>query len=46
MLSEDEIGVFLADGYVAVRGAVPAPVIGACQDMIWADLEPPGCPAR
>ena len=42
MLSEDEIGVFLADGYVAVRGAVPAPVTGACQDMIWADLERQG----
>ena len=38
VLSEDETGAFLADGYVAVRGAVPGPVIAACQDMIWAGL--------
>ena len=38
MLSEEEIGAFLADGYIALRGAVPAPVIAACQDMIWAEL--------
>ena len=42
MLSEDEIGAFLADGYVAVRGAVPAPVIAACQDVIWAELDRQG----
>jgi hypothetical protein len=38
VLSESEISAFLADGYVALRGAVPAPVITACQDMIWAEL--------
>ena len=38
VLSDGEISAFLADGYVAVRGAVPAPVIAACQGMIWADL--------
>jgi hypothetical protein len=38
VLSEDEIVAFLADGYIALRGAVPAPVIAACQDMIWAEL--------
>jgi len=26
VLSEEEIGAFLADGYIALRGAVPAPV--------------------
>ena len=38
MLSDDEISAFLADGYVAARGAVPAPVIEAIQDAIWAEL--------
>jgi hypothetical protein len=38
VLSDDEIGGFLAEGYVAVRAAVPAPVIAACQDAIWAEL--------
>ena len=38
VLSDDEISAFLADGYVAVRGAVPAPVIEAIQDAIWAEL--------
>jgi hypothetical protein len=38
VLSDDEISAFLADGYVAVRGAVPAPVIAAVQDAIWAEL--------
>ena len=42
VLSDEEIGAFLADGYVALRGAVPAPVIAACQDMIWAELGPQG----
>jgi len=39
VLSGDQIAGFLADGYVAVRGAIPGPVIAACQDMIWAELE-------
>src|SRR3984885_12895877 len=38
MLSDEEIGAFLANGYVALRGAVPAPVTAACQDLIWAEL--------
>jgi hypothetical protein len=42
VLSQEEIGAFLADGYVALRGAVPAPVIAACRDMIWADLDRQG----
>jgi hypothetical protein len=42
VLSEDEIGAFLADGYVALRGAVPALVVAACQDMIWAELDRQG----
>ena len=42
MLRPDEIDRFLADGYVAVRGAVPPDVTRACQDIIWADLVPRG----
>ncbi|HEX3390306.1 MAG TPA: phytanoyl-CoA dioxygenase family protein [Streptosporangiaceae bacterium] len=42
MLSDDEISAFLADGYVAVRAAVPAPVIAAIQDAIWAELSGQG----
>jgi hypothetical protein len=42
VLSDEEIGAFRAGGYVALRGAVPAPVITACQDLIWADLERQG----
>ena len=38
MLSQDEIGRFVADGFVAVRGAIPPDVIEACQDGIWAEL--------
>lgn len=38
MLSLAEIGAFVADGYVAVRGALPAGVLRACQDEIWAEL--------
>ena len=38
VLSDDEMSAFLADGYVAVRGAVPAPVITAIQDAVWAEL--------
>ena len=32
MLSQAEIESFTADGYVAVRGAVPADVLRLCQD--------------
>ena len=38
MLSAAEIEAFTADGFVAVRGAVPAPVVRACQDEVWAAL--------
>ncbi|HEY2240706.1 MAG TPA: phytanoyl-CoA dioxygenase, partial [Streptosporangiaceae bacterium] len=38
MLSPDEIACFVADGFVAVRGAIPPDVIAACQDGIWAEL--------
>ena len=38
MLSADEISHFVADGYVAVRGAIPPDVTRACQDIIWAEL--------
>ena len=42
MLSPDEIGRFVADGYVAVRGAIPPGVIPACQDIIWSELSAHG----
>lgn len=38
MLSQAEIGSFVADGYVAVRGAVSGDVVRACQDEIWLAL--------
>ena len=38
MLSAGEIGAFLADGYVAVRHAIPAATVRACRDVIWAEL--------
>ena len=38
MLSQAEIDSFTADGYVAVRGAVPADVLRRCQDEIWSAL--------
>ena len=38
MLSPEEIGAFVADGFVAVRGAVPAGVLRTCQDEIWSAL--------
>ena len=38
MLSQAEIDSFAADGFVAVRGAVPADVLRACQEEIWSDL--------
>lgn len=42
MLSRDEVSAFVADGYVAVRGAVPASVAGACRDVIWSELRHAG----
>jgi hypothetical protein len=38
VLSQAEIDSFAADGYVAVRGAVPADVLRPCQDEIWSAL--------
>jgi hypothetical protein len=38
MLSEAQIDSFVADGFVAVRGAVPADVLRACQEEIWSAL--------
>jgi hypothetical protein len=38
VLSQAEISAFLADGYVAIRGAVPGHLVQACQEVIWADL--------
>ena len=38
MLRQDEIDRFVADGFVAVRDAIPPDVIRACQDVIWAEL--------
>ncbi len=42
MLSPDEISRFVADGYVAVREAIPPDVTRACQEIIWAELAPHG----
>jgi Phytanoyl-CoA dioxygenase (PhyH) len=42
VLTRAEIGVFLADGFVAVRGAVPPGVAAACRDVIWSELESQG----
>ena len=38
MLSQAEIDSFVANGYVAVRDALPADVLQACQDEIWSEL--------
>jgi hypothetical protein len=38
MLSRSEVESFVADGYVAIRGAVPADVVRGCQRMIWSEL--------
>jgi hypothetical protein len=38
VLSHDDILAFMADGYVALRGAVPGPVVQACQEVIWSEL--------
>jgi len=38
VLSQAEVSAFLTEGYVALRGAVPADVVQACQDVIWAEL--------
>lgn len=38
MLSQAEIGSFAGDGFIAIRGAVPADVLRACQEEIWSAL--------
>ena len=38
MLSASEVESFVADGYVAIRCAVPADVVRDCQEMIWSEL--------
>ena len=38
MLSQAEVSTFLAEGYIALRAAVPADLVQACQDIIWAEL--------
>jgi hypothetical protein len=42
VLSEAEIDSFVADGFIAARGAVPAGVVRACQDQIWSALSDRG----
>ncbi len=38
VLSRDDIDTFLADGYLALRGAIPASVVRACREIIWTEL--------
>jgi hypothetical protein len=38
MLTDAEIAAFAADGFVPVRGAVPAAVVRECQRQIWSVL--------
>jgi hypothetical protein len=38
MLSASEVESFVADGYVAIRGAVPPDVVRGCQRLIWSEL--------
>ena len=38
MLSRAGINSFVADGFVAVRDAVPVDVLRACQEEIWSAL--------
>ncbi|MGC4111288.1 MAG: phytanoyl-CoA dioxygenase family protein [Nocardioides sp.] len=46
MLSDAEIGSFVSDGFVLMRGAVPAPLAAECADLLWAAIEPvPADPA-
>ena len=46
MLSASEVESFVADGYVAIRGAVPADVVRACRQMIWSELAKHGVTAE
>jgi hypothetical protein len=38
VLTTREVDEFVADGFIAIRGAVPGDVIAACQEVIWAEL--------
>lgn len=38
MLSQAEIDSFVADGFIAIRSAVPADLLRACQQEIWSAL--------
>jgi phytanoyl-CoA dioxygenase PhyH len=42
VLSQDEIAAFVRDGYVALRGAVPARTVAECQQVIWSELAAQG----
>jgi hypothetical protein len=42
MLSQADIGSFVADGFVAIRAAVPADVVAACAEEIWLALRERG----
>ena len=42
MLSASEVESFVADGYVVIRGAVPADTVRACRDVIWSELAKQG----
>ena len=38
-LTEAEIAQFVADGFAAIRGAVPNHVAAACVDVVWGELD-------
>jgi hypothetical protein len=42
VLTRPQIEQFVADGYVALRGAVPIDVIHECQDVVWKILSSRG----
>ncbi|GAB2682578.1 phytanoyl-CoA dioxygenase family protein [Kribbella swartbergensis] len=42
MLTAAEVASFMRDGFVVVRGAVRRPVVDACLDAIWEELEERG----
>jgi Phytanoyl-CoA dioxygenase (PhyH) len=42
VLTRPQIEQFVADGYVALRGAVPRDVVHECQDVVWRHLSSRG----
>jgi hypothetical protein len=38
MLAPGQIDAFLADGYLVLRGAIPAETVTACESVIWSRL--------